>query len=138
MGKMRSCLRLWSEAFIVACALGVGRFASRAEAAPVVTLTDNNSIAQIDVGSQSGMFNWRVQGQNQLVQQWFWYRVGGSGPEQSIDTISPPVLSTPNARTLTTTYANSILTVRVDYLLSGGAMVSSGNAVSDISESITI
>ncbi len=58
--------------------------------AQIQTLTDNNSVAQINPNSQSGMFNWSVDGQNQLNQQWFWYRIGNT-PEQSIDTISAPL-----------------------------------------------
>jgi hypothetical protein len=34
------------------------------------------------------MFNWTVNGVNQLAQQWFWYRVGSTGPESSINTLS--------------------------------------------------
>jgi hypothetical protein len=126
------------SALLASVALVLSVLLPRVEAAPVITLTDSNSVAKVDVGTQSGMFSWQVQGQNQLVQQWFWYRIGSAGPEQSIDTISAPAISTPNARSLTTTYANTILTVRIDYLLSGGAVVATGNAVSDIAETITI
>jgi len=51
------------------------------------TLTDKNSSAQIDDASQSGMFNWTVNGINQLAQQWFWFRLGSTGPESSIETL---------------------------------------------------
>ena len=60
--------------------------------AQIVTLTDNNSSAQVDVGSQAGMFNWSIQGQNQLNQQWFWFRVG-QAPEAAINTISPAAIT---------------------------------------------
>ena len=60
-----------------------------------VTLTDGNSVALLDPTSQAGMYYWAVQNtpntyQNQLNQQWFWYRVGTSDPERSINTISAP------------------------------------------------
>ena len=64
--------------------------AASTRAAPV-TLTDKNSSATIDPSSQNGMFNWTVNGVNQLAQQWFWYRVGSTGPESSIETL--PLLS---------------------------------------------
>jgi PEP-CTERM motif len=64
--------------------------AASTRAAPF-TLTDKNSSATIDPGSQSGMFNWTVNNINQLAQQWFWYRVGSTGPESSINTL--PMLS---------------------------------------------
>jgi PEP-CTERM motif len=107
--------------------------------AQIVTLSDGNSSAQIDPGSPAGMFNWLVQGQNYLQQQWFWYRLG-TDPQHSIDSISAPAISTYNGtRGLTSTYDNGSYRVRIDYLLSGGSVVPAGqNANADISESITI
>jgi hypothetical protein len=61
--------------------------AASTRAAPV-TLTDKNSSATIDPSLQSGMSNWTVNGVNQLAQQWFWFRVGSTGPESSINTLS--------------------------------------------------
>lgn len=102
----------------------------------IITLTDKSSTAQVNVGSQAGMFNWTVNGINQLSQQWFWYRVGSAGPEQAINTISAPIVTTPNARTLYARYDNGLYSVEVDYLLTGSAPGT--NASSDISESITL
>jgi PEP-CTERM motif len=101
----------------------------------VITLTDANSVAQVDTGSQNGMFNWFVDGQDKLAQQWFWYRVGPTAPEQSINTISPAAIVTPDARTLYTTYNNPAFSVEVDYTLTGGTP---GSHQSDIGESIRI
>lgn len=81
------------------------------------------------------MTNWTVDGVNQLAQQWFWYRVGSSGPEQPINTIGSPVITTPNGRTAYITYANASYSVEVDYLLTGFA---TGSRNSDISETIRI
>ena len=103
--------------------------------AQIITLVDNNSVAQVNVGSQTGMFNWSVGGQNQLFQQWFWYRVGNVNPEASIDTISAPSITTPNARTLYTVYNNGAFSVEVDYSLTGGL---AGSGHSDIGETIRI
>jgi len=103
--------------------------------AQIVTLVHNNSLAQINVGSSSGMFNWSVDGQNQLAQQWFWYRVGALGPEQAINSISAPTITTPNARTLYTIYNNGAYGVEVDYQLTG---FSAGSGLSDVQETITI
>src|SRR5438477_1679821 len=119
---------------LVTLALLIQGLASRSEA-QIITLVHNNSVAQINTASQAGMFNWLVDGQNQLAQQWFWYRIGSLGPEQSIDTISAPTITTPNARTLYTRYNNGIYGVEVDYLLTG---FSPGSGKSDIAESITI
>ena len=81
--------------------------------AQIVTLTDNNSVAQVNTSSQSGMSSWSVDGQNQLAQQWFWFRVGATGPEASINTISAPTITTPNASTLYTSYANNSYGVQI-------------------------
>jgi hypothetical protein len=108
--------------------------------AQIVTLQHNNSTAQINTGSSAGMFHWDVQGQNQLNQQWFWYRVGSSGPEQSINTISPPV-NTPflGTRGVTTVYANASFNIEIDYLLQGGSIMLPGQvATADLTESISI
>jgi hypothetical protein len=103
--------------------------------AQIITLANNNSTAQISAGSQAGMFNWLVDGQSQLAQQWFWYRVGSSGPEASIDTISTPSIVQPNAKAVFVTYSNAQYSVEVDYLLNGSAP---GSGQADMGESITI
>jgi hypothetical protein len=122
-----------SGIFFIVAALGLQTNAQ------IITLADHNSVAQVDVGSQAGMFYWAVQGQNQLAQQWFWYRVG-SDPVRSIDTISAPAITRFNGtRGLSTTYGNPMFSVQVDYLLSGGSVLAPGGiGVSDIGETITI
>ena len=45
-------------------------------------LTDSNSSVSIDDGSQAGVYNWTVDGHNNLFQMQFWYRVGNN-PELS-------------------------------------------------------
>ncbi len=100
------------------------------------TLTSGNSSALLDPASQAGMYNWSVDGQNQLYQQWFWYRVGATA-QKSIDTISAPVVTPVNASTLTTTYTDSQgrFNLSIKYSLSGGAL---GSGTADIAEQITI
>lgn len=111
--------------------------------AQVITLSHNNSIAQIDLSNPNpasvGMFNWSVQGQSELRQQWFWFRVGNT-PEQPINTISPPVFSTfLGSRGLSTTYGNAAFSLEVDYQLTGGSVVAANQvAQSDIQETISL
>jgi len=99
------------------------------------TLSSGNSSVAINPSSQTGMDSWIVDGQNQLNQQWFWYRIGSTGPEASFDTISTPVINPINASILQTTYANSIFSATVLYSLDGGAI---GSGTSDLSEQISI
>lgn len=102
--------------------------------AQVVVLSDQNSTASINLGSQAGMNNWTVDGLNQLNQQWFWFGVGNN-PEASIDTIGAPVFSVVGGRFLTTLYTAADFSIQIDYLLTGGSL---GSGVSDIGESIRI
>jgi len=102
--------------------------------AQVIVLSHNNSSASVNTGTSAGMFNWTVDGQNALAQQWFWFRVGLNA-EAPINTISAPTITTPNARTLYTSYENASYGVRVDYMLTG---FSTGSGNSDIAETVTI
>lgn len=61
--------------------------------AQVVTMNDGGSTATVDLGSSAGMNNWTVNGQNQLNQQWFWYRTDG-GIAQPINSIGAPTVTT--------------------------------------------
>jgi len=106
-----------------------------------ITLSDGGSTATINPGLVNGgsgtlgMDSWSVlSGQNQLNQQWFWYSVNGS-TAASIDAIGGynPTLNAPNDATLT--YANSQLSVSIEYVLSGNG-VSSGSA--DLQEYISV
>src|SRR5689334_1773810 len=76
----------------------------QAQAATGGLLTDGNSSIGLSLNSSAGMTNWLVNGINQLQQQWFWFRVGGGGPEADISTISAPTTSSANAHQLTVSY----------------------------------
>jgi hypothetical protein len=113
---------------------GVLLLVAASSPAQIQTLVNNNSFADINPNNQQGMFDWFVDGQNQLFQQWFWYRVG-LNPEQSIDTISAPLITRPDAKTAYITYNNGAFSVEVDYVLTGQ---SPGSGQADIRESIRI
>jgi hypothetical protein len=103
--------------------------------AQIITLTDPlfpGVAAQINAGSQAGMFNWTVGGINQLTQHGFWYRIGTAGPEQSISTISAPTITQTTPNQATALYNNGAYSVQVLYRLTGNT------ASSGINESIRI
>jgi hypothetical protein len=102
--------------------------------AQIQNLLNNNSVASIDPTSSAGMFNWSVDGQNQLAQQWFWYRVGNAA-EAPINAISAPSIIRPDAKTAYITYNNGSYSVEIDYVLTGQ---SAGSGQADIRESIRI
>jgi len=103
--------------------------------AQIVTLNNANSSASINFGSQAGMFNWIVDGHNQLNQQWFWYRMDGMVGQLSIDTLSAPTLTLNGFNVATATYFGAGFNLSTTYTLTGGQ---AGSGVSDIGESIRI
>jgi hypothetical protein len=101
--------------------------------AQIVTLADGSTTASIDFGSQAGMNSWNVFGQNQLMQQWFWYRADG-GVAQSIDQIGGLTYNTYGQNNfVSATYANAQLSVTVQYLLSDH-----GTGSADMTENISV
>jgi hypothetical protein len=102
--------------------------------AATVDLVDGNTIASVDFDSSAGMYRWLVDGQNQLRQQWFWYRVG-NGLQAPINTISAAVLTPVDARTIMATYTDAVSQYSLDilYILTGGTL---GHA--DLTETIQI
>jgi len=122
-------MRLLASA-VFAVLLGLS---SVATAAPF-TLTDGNASVVIDPDKQTGISNWTTDGVNQLNQQWFWYRVGASGQENSLDTVLHTTSqAAPNF--LTTTFTDANFIVRINYTLTGGA---DGSGGSDLTTGITI
>jgi hypothetical protein len=118
--------------FFSILALATAGFVSQAQ---IVTLLNANSTASINFGSQAGMYSWLVDGQSQLNQQWFWYRVDGMAGQLSIDTIGAPSLSNSGANTITATYNGAGFNLGTIYTLTGGQ---TGSGKSDIGESIRI
>ena len=80
------------------------------------TSVDFNTVAG------AGVSNWQVAGVNQLNYQWFYYRVGNSGPEAPIQNLdlTPAVVYTPAERKLDLTYDNGSYSVRTLFQLNSG------------------
>lgn len=66
--------------------LSVG-LAGPAMAVPVL-LEDGSAFVAIDPDSPDGVHGWTVNGVSHVRTQWFWTRVGGDGPETSIDALT--------------------------------------------------
>ena len=113
--------------------------------ADVVILSNGNSTATIDLGSQAGFANWTIDGINPLVKQWFWYRIGSTGGEHSIDTAGPVAYALSDVdfdglyETIVFQYVNSDpsapFTISGSIALTGGQP---GDGSSGISEEISI
>ena len=102
--------------------------------ATTVTLTDFNSIAQIEVDGYSSMWQWKVDDTEHLYDQSFWYRIGDTA-EQNIGSLyTSYTLNAPNI--VTVLYdVDPDFSVQVTYTLYGGTV---GSEKSDIAESIRI
>ena len=100
------------------------------------TLTDGNSTVGVNFNSQAGMYQWTINGQNQLAQQWFWYRIGDSASDQqhSIDTIGTPVVNIAG-NSIHAVYTGATFGIDLTYTLTGGAP---GQWTSDVTENISI
>lgn len=111
--------------------------------ATLITLTDLNSTVNFDTQSQLGMYDWYVDGVDHMYQQWFWYRVGSTGPEASLDTLTQvgafAVDTNPftdqGVDVLTVLYRGAGFDVEVKYSLQGG---NAGSNISDVGEQIKI
>ena len=97
-----------------------------------VTLTDGSSTALVDVNSSAGMHYWGVNGQNQLSQQWFWYRTD-NGLVNPINNLSAATVNQTAANAMTSTYNNGVFGVTISYLLKYNGV---GSA--DITEGISV
>ena len=110
------------------CGAGKAHAVGCAVSSSVYQLSDQNSVACVNVNTQAGLYDWYVDGLDQLSQQWFWYRIGSSGPEHSIDTLGTPTVVS-SANELNVTYngtyvgsaGTSAFTVKVQYTLTGQA-----------------
>jgi len=123
---------------IASAALAVTVLSHFSSSAQVYTLTDNNSSADVSVNSSAGMSNWFVDGQNQLAQQWFWYRIGGvaaNNPDAPINSLSLANASLLLPNVLKTTYQNSQLRITINYTLNGQ---DPGTGGADMQETIQI
>jgi len=100
-------------------------------------LSNGNSVVSVNATPSSpnaGMFNYSVNGVNQVVNQWFYYRAGSMGYQSSIDNIGALTPVQSDARDLSLTYAGSQYSAQVVYKLTGGSL---GSSSSSLNETVT-
>ena len=110
-----------------------------------VTLSDNTSVATVNLGGGTGlagMNSWTIAGQSQLNQQWFWYRIGNdSSGQHRLDSLGAPTIVSQTANFIDARYDGSYsgqnFSIEISYTLQGGD-TSGTNWSSDISETISI
>ncbi len=108
-------------------------------AEPIV-LEDLNSYVEIDPTGGNGVFNWKVEGKDNLYQQWFWFRTGYGQTdymrEQPLNNLQlVGVQSAGSFANLRYRDALETFEVQVSYLLTGGTPNSQW---SDLAETIRI
>lgn len=80
----------WTVALGMAAAMVISAATVNAD---LFTLSDKNSIIRVNTGPDvqngpvRGVYEWSMNGVNQLHQQWFWFRIGDGTREYSIDTL---------------------------------------------------
>jgi hypothetical protein len=128
-----------ATAAIILTSLGI---TARPARSAVLALSDDNSIAAFDpsfsdIPSNNGILFWTVDDVNQLFQNWFWYRIGSEGRENSINTLNLIGLdqSQPADNQLSVTYAGTDFEIALNFTLDGGAQ---GSGISSLFENITI
>jgi hypothetical protein len=134
---MRVRLFLWSGSITWAAVIVVSISAVFSIPQPVwaqVQLTDQNAVLNVVTNSSAGMNSWTIDGQNVLDQQWFWYRVGNSGGQSSLDTL-PSTITLSDAADLTASYTGATFVVTLTLNLSGSAP---GSGNSDLGINIKI
>jgi hypothetical protein len=89
----------------------------------VITLTQSGATAQIDFGSQRGLFSLGYSNQNVANQQWFWFRVASMAPEASLETIGPAIVLSSNSNSVSVLYSNAQVQVALDYTLNASLLV---------------
>ena len=120
----------------------LGASAARPLLAANVLLQNGNSTVTINPTSTAGVEDWTVNGQNQLNQEWFWFRPGGQKGQSSLNSLGTPKVTPMDTTgdgkddTVEMVYgSSSSLQITVIYSLVGGQ---SATKTSDLSDTIEI
>jgi hypothetical protein len=103
--------------------------------AALVSLTNQNSLFQIDPTAEMGASVWQVDGLDHLfMQQWF-YRLSSGGSVLSINNLGAPAVTVSGTNYVQIGYAPAGFAVTLGYTLYGG---SAGSGFSDVAETFRI
>jgi hypothetical protein len=138
---MRSCV----AKSVLAVGVATVFVAAGTSLAVVASIADGNSTVAFDTTSSSdrvGMTGWNVDGTEQLYNQWFWFRVGESGPEQRLNVL-PEIFSgafntnaDPRPDTLTINYGSTAgLEIDTTFRVNGGT---ANSHRSDVTEQLQL
>jgi hypothetical protein len=104
--------------------------------ADILGVVDANSVLLIDPHTSAGAYVWDVDGEFLLSQQWYWLRMGSTGPESSLDTFTLTHHETHGTNQIHLTYdIGAGFTIDLLYTLMGGPDLS---FTSTIAEKVTL
>lgn len=100
-----------------------------------LVLTSGNSSALVDADYGMGIYSWNVEGIEHLTQSWFWYRLGPSGGQTSINMLSRQPITQPDANTASVRYTAADIEVTLGLELQGGP---DGSNTSALAQAVTV
>lgn len=113
----------------------LGASAARLVLAANVLLSDGNSTVTIDPTSTAGVEDWTINGQNQLNQEWFWFRSGNQNGQSSLNSLGTPSVTPEGSDATELVYgSSSSLQITVIYSLVGGLNTSKSSDLGDTIE----
>jgi hypothetical protein len=133
--KLEASLLYGGQRLLLCNCIAIAFVISRAALQATTLTAASNSSATFDFNTGGGLTQWNVDSVNQAVDQWFWYRVGASGPQSDLSQISSPTITPFGSKQVTVNYANSQLAAKLVYTLSGNGI---GSGKSGLTESITL
>jgi hypothetical protein len=103
----------------------------------IFTLTDANSVFEVDTGVPPQYLQWSVDGISHLYEQGFWFRAGADPTQTRLSTVyTPGSALQPFPNVLQLDYnIDPRFDVRITYVLSGGTL---GSGTADVAEVINI
>ena len=114
--------------FVVAASIGfIATPESRATTVSPFTLSQGNTVIEIDPCSAAGMNKWAINGTDYLANDWYWYSVGSMSTQVPLNNLNAsPVVTqfsldgdaVPDAAAIT--YSSNNFDVRLLYTLQGG------------------
>ncbi len=128
---------------VLVCSVFLVGLTAQRSSAGLFTLVNENSSAKFDTADPDNNYNWTVDGVGQLYQQAFWFRVGSSGPEQSVHLLPIDIEGStdtnfdgdPDSLFVRYLDPNNGFKIETRYALSGGT---NGSGASGMSEQISI
>ncbi len=103
-----------------------------------ITLTDyfgTNSVVRIDPYTQAGVYDWLVDGSDQITQNSYWFRIGDSGPASPISSIGSVSVNHTIDSAATVIYSGSTFDLQITYTLIGA---DPGSGTSDLAQTVLL